>query len=150
MVDLHKLLRRLMFALMCIALSSTSPPRAQAQEAMPDPAAFERIISAQIEAFRADQASTAFQFASPGIKQQFGTASNFMKMVRQSYPQVYRPHSFKFGKITNEMAGRPTQRVQITDSAGGNWTALYAFERQPDGRWKIAGVILVRESDVSA
>ncbi len=123
---------------------------AHAQETAPDAQAFQRIISSQIEAFRRDEGLQAFSFASPGIKQQFGTAANFMAMVRQGYPQVYRPRSFKFGKITTEMGGRPTQRVHITDNSGQNWTALYAFEQQPDGTWRISGVVVLRQADMSA
>ncbi|NNE21238.1 MAG: DUF4864 domain-containing protein [Rhizobiales bacterium] len=72
-----------------------------------------------------------------------------MAMVKQGYPQVYRPQSFKFGKITTEMSGRPTQRVHITDANGRSWTALYAFEQQPDATWRIAGVVIVRAAEVS-
>ena len=123
---------------------------ATAQSVMPDPAAFERIITSQITAFRADEGAKAFAHASPTIRRQFGTAGNFMAMVKKGYPQVYRPQSFKFGKITTEMSGRPTQRVHITDAKGQSWTALYAFEQQQDGTWRIAGVAIVRAEDVSA
>ena len=113
-------------------------------------ASFQRIIASQIDAFRRDAGAEAFAHASPGIRAQFGTANNFMTMVKKGYPQVYRPQSFKFGKVTKEMAGRPTQRVHIVDSRGQSWTALYAFEQQADGTWRIAGVVMLREEDVSA
>ncbi len=116
----------------------------------PDPTEFERIITSQIEAFRQDKGTDAFAFASPGIRAQFGTADKFMDMVRRGYPQVYRPQSFRFGKIGDEMGGRPTQHLHITDMAGQNWTAFYAFEQQPDGSWRISGVIILRQPDVSA
>ena len=122
---------------------------ARAQSATADPAAFERIITSQITAFRADEGVKAFAHASPAIRRQFGTADNFMAMVKQGYPQVYRPQSFEFGKITTEMSGRPTQRVHITDAGGRSWTALYAFEQQPDATWRIAGVVIVRAAEVS-
>lgn len=123
---------------------------AWAQSTTPDPAAFERIITSQITAFRADEGTKAFAHASPSIRRQFGTADNFMAMVKQGYPQVYRPRSFKFGKITTEMSGRPTQRVHVIDAGGQSWTALYAFEQQPDATWRIAGVVIVRAADLSA
>ena len=122
---------------------------AATQSAAPDPAAFERIITSQISAFRADEGTRAFAHASPTIRRQFGTADNFMAMVKQGYPQVYRPQSFTFGKITTEMSGRPTQRVHITDARGQSWTALYAFEQQPDGTWRISGVVFVRAAEMS-
>jgi hypothetical protein len=127
---------------------STAPNSAPG--ATPDPAAFERIITSQITALRADDGIKAFAHASPDIRRQFGTPDNFMAMVKQGYPQVYRPQSYKFGKITTEMSGRPTQRVHITDANGQSWTALYAFEQQPDKTWRIAGVVIVRAADLSA
>ena len=127
-----------------------STPDVKAQTENPESATFQRIITSQIDAFRRDAGTDAFAHASPTIRRQFGTATNFMAMVKQGYPQVYRPNAVKFGKITTEMSGRPTQRVHITDSRGQNWTALYAFEKQPDGSWRIAGVVMLREPAVSA
>ena len=148
MITLITAMKRSVRLMLCAWAMVAATATAQAQTA--DPAAFERIITSQITAFRADQGTKAFAHASPVIRQHFGTAENFMAMVRNSYPQVYRPRSFRFGKITTEMSGRPTQRVHITDAKGQSWTALYAFEQQPDGTWRIAGVVMLREADVSA
>jgi hypothetical protein len=104
---------------------------------------FQRIIAAQIEAFRADDGAAAYSYAAPGIKQLFPTAEVFMDMVRQGYQPVYRPRNFTFGETTHESLGRPTQRVTIIDANGKAWIALYSFERQPDGAWKITGCVLV-------
>lgn len=104
---------------------------------------FERIISAQIEAFRADDGATAYGYAAPQIKQLFPTAEVFMEMVRKGYQPVYRPRNFTFGKIAGESLGRPTQRVTIIDANGKAWIALYTFAKQPDGTWKIVGCVLV-------
>lgn len=116
-----------------------------ARSAAADQTEFQRIISEQIAAFRADDGATAFSFASPGIRQKFAHPEVFMQMVRSGYAPVYRPRSFTFGPVTEEM-GRPTQRVRIVDAEGQVWTALYAFEQQADGSWLISGVMLVRES----
>ena len=125
-------------------------PSAFAQADPETAKAFRTIISSQIDAFQRDAGSEAFAHASPTIKQMFGSPDNFMKMVRQGYPQVYRPKTFEFGQITKEMNGRPTQRVHIIDQSGQSWTALYAFELQPDGTWRIAGVVMLRQADVNA
>ncbi len=105
-----------------------------------DATEFQRIISTQIEAFGVDDGQRAFSFASPGIRQKFGSVENFMAMVKKGYSPVYRPRSVKFGAVTREFAGRPTQRVVLVDQQGKVWIALYAFEQQPDGSWRIAGV----------
>jgi Domain of unknown function (DUF4864) len=104
---------------------------------------FQRIIKNQIEAFRADDGLAAYSYAAPAIKRIFPSPEVFMQMVRNGYPPVYRPQSFSFGSLTNEMNGRPTQRVTITDAKGKAWIALYAFEKQLDGSWKIIGCSLV-------
>ena len=66
-----------------------------------------------------------------------------MALVKRGYPQVYRPEKFTFGPVTDEMRGQPTQRVTIVDGKGKVWTALYGFEKQEDGSWKINGVMTV-------
>jgi hypothetical protein len=108
-----------------------------------DSEAFRRIISNQIQAFRADDGLAAYSYAAPAIKKIFPSPEIFMQMVRNGYPPVYRPHSFAFGAVTTEMNGRPTQRVTIIDANGKAWIALYSFERQADGSWKIIGCSLV-------
>jgi hypothetical protein len=104
---------------------------------------FQRIITGQIEAFRVDDSLAAYSYAAPAIKRIFPSPEIFMQMVRNGYPPVYRPQSFSFGRITDEMNGRPTQRVTIVDAKGKAWIALYAFEKQPEGGWKIIGCTLV-------
>lgn len=104
---------------------------------------FQRIIKNQLEAFRADDGLAAYSYAAPAIKRIFPSPEIFMQMVRNGYPPVYRPQSFSFGSMTDEMNGRPTQRVTIIDAKGKAWIALYAFEKQSDGSWKIIGCSLV-------
>ena len=108
-----------------------------------DRAAGRAAITAQIEAFRRDDAGTAFSFASPGIRRMFGSEEAFLDMVRRAYPPVHRPRSFGFGE-TRETASGFEQAVAIQDGAGADWDAVYSFERQPDGSWKISGCRLVK------
>jgi hypothetical protein len=77
------------------------------------------------------------------IQQVFPTAEHFMAMVRQGYMPVYRPQSFSFGQAGLDAAGRPTQLVTILGPDGKTYEALYTFERQADGSWKIAGCRLL-------
>jgi hypothetical protein len=69
-----------------------------------------------------------------------------MEMVRNGYRPVYRPSRFTFGEVTEEVRGRPTQQVTIIDENGKAWSALYVFERQPDGSWKIIGCSLLQSA----
>jgi len=109
----------------------------------PDAAAVREVIEAQIDAFRRDDAQRAFSFAAPGIRQQFGTAENFMRMVQASYAVVYRPQSVRFEKL-EVVDDELFQPVRLTDAQGRAWIALYAMERQPDGSWRINGCQLAR------
>jgi hypothetical protein len=61
-----------------------------------DWSAIREVIRAQIDAFRQDKDEFAFSYATPGIREQFKTAENFMHMVKTSYPAVYRPTSVAF------------------------------------------------------
>jgi hypothetical protein len=129
-------------ATLVLALFTVFPLAAQGVSEA-DGREFQRIIAGQIEAFRADDGPVAYDYAAPAIKKIFPSAEIFMEMVRNGYRPVYRPNSYAFGDITDEMSGRPTQRVTIIDDHGKAWIALYAFEKQPDGSWKIIGCSLV-------
>jgi hypothetical protein len=103
--------------------------------------AFRAVIEAQLEAFRNDDGGTAFSFASPTIKGLFGTPENFMAMVVQGYPQVYRPSRVTFGAVITHL-GQPTQMVHLVGPTGEVVTAYYQMQQQADGSWKINGVFL--------
>jgi hypothetical protein len=114
-----------------------------------DRRAIQRIISGQIEAFRRDDGPGAFSFASPGIRQMFQTEARFMAMVREGYPQVYRPRSFAFGEYRVTDAG-PSQLVEIVDGEGQVWRALYTLEKQPDGTWRISGCYVLKAPQLAS
>ena len=106
-------------------------------------AAIRGVIERQIDAFRHDDAGAAFAFASPALRQQFGTQDRFLEMVRKLYQPVYRPRSFTYGETRDTPAG-VDQVVRIQDQNGIDWDALYSFEREPDGTWAISGCRLVK------
>lgn len=103
--------------------------------------AMQRVIDAQLEAFSRDDEQGAFAFASPGIRERFGTAATFAAMVREQYAVVYRHASRTFLRPVVE-DGAVIFPVQMSDGQGRVWIALYLM--QPDGGdWKIAGCQLV-------
>ena len=114
-----------------------------------DRAEFKRIISRQISAFRADDAATAYSFASPSIKAKFTSSSIFMAMVRNGYPAVYRAQSHSFEGLSKEL-GDPTQRVKLIGPKGSTWLALYGFQKQPDGSWRISAVVITKAPGAAA
>lgn len=107
-----------------------------------DLAAIRGMISDQLAAFVADDGERAFSHASPGIKAMFGNAATFMAMVRGGYPSVYRARRVTFRDIIEEN-GRTAQPVMVVGPDGVPVLAMYSMERQPDGGWRIDGVVLL-------
>jgi hypothetical protein len=108
-----------------------------------DAAEIRAVIHRQIDAFRRDDARSAFALVSPGVQQEFGTPERFLDAVRISYRAVYRPASVAFLELV-VMGGDVVQQVQVTDHAGSVWVAYYAMQRQKDGSWRTNGCHLVQ------
>ncbi len=124
-----------------LALSLTAPP-ARAQDIAADGQA---VIESQINAFLADDMTTAYSLAAPSIKQIFPDEARFFDMVKRGYQPVYRPGNFAFGRSKPTADGSGLfQEVIISGPDGQDWTALYSLERQPDGSLKINGVQMIK------
>lgn len=135
-------MRRVAALLMAVAAAAALTGSALALDAADEKAGRE-IVAKQLEAFKADDGEAAFGYAAPSIKGMFGGAGSFLDMVRRSYPPVYRPRTYAFG-ASRDVADGFEQAVEIQDQAGVDWDAIYSFERQPDGSWKISGCRLVK------
>ncbi|HUR43251.1 MAG TPA: DUF4864 domain-containing protein [Aestuariivirga sp.] len=113
-------------------------------------AEFQRIITEQIDAFRADDGARAYAYAAPNIQQIFPTSDIFLQMVKQRYQPVYRPQSFRFGPAGDDPFGRPSQKVTIVGPDGKSYEALYSMQRQSDGSWLIEGCTLLEVPGLDA
>jgi hypothetical protein len=131
---------RLLFALFALLLGFAGAAQAQSLSDA-DRAAIRQVIEAQVDAFRRDDGSAAFGYASPMIQGMFGTPEIFMDMVRQGYQPVYRPRTFDFRDIV-DMHGRPAQVVHVIGPDGRPVTAIYPMRQLPDGTWRIDGCFL--------
>lgn len=107
------------------------------------------VVSAQLEAFKAGDGTTAYSYAAPNIHRMFPTADVFMTMVQQGYAPVFKSSNATFGKMTVEGSGF-RQEVYLTDSAGQSYIASYTLERQPDGKLQITGCSIRKGDDVAA
>lgn len=124
-------------------------PAALADEVNPaDGTAIRQIITDQLAAFARDDGTTAFSYASPTIREKFGTPEIFMDMVRSGYRPVYRASGVEFRELAVR-GGVPVQAVHMIGPDGEAVIALYFMERQPDGTWKINGCMLTRSPDLS-
>jgi Domain of unknown function (DUF4864) len=101
------------------------------------------VIHRQIDAFRRDDAHSAFALVSPGVQQAFGSPERFLDSVRMAYRAVYRPTSVAFLELI-VMSAEVVQPVQVTDRSGAVWVAYYAMQRQKDGTWRTNGCHLVQ------
>ena len=130
---------------LCILLLALAPLAAQAQAVSPaDAAAVRKVIEAQLDAFRKDDAKRAFSYATSGIRATFGTAENFMEMVRTQYAVVYRPRSVVFQAPTPAGANDIVQAVRMIDGESRAWIAIYPMQRGADGVWRTNGCQLRR------
>jgi hypothetical protein len=124
-------------------------PATAAPASPADAHAAQAVIQAQLNAFAADDAKRAFSFAAPSIRAQFGTADNFLQMVRQGYPMVYRPANVRFAK-PEMISGKLVQTVQFSDLDGAEWVATYHLERQRNKAWRINACVVEPRSGTSA
>lgn len=113
-----------------------------------DRQALQDVVTRQLDAFRRDDASAAYGLAAPMIQQMFPDQDRFMTMVRDGYKPVYRARRHTFTEI-RELGGDVEQVVRIEDADGLEWDAIYSFERQADGSWRISGCRLVKAPDQS-
>jgi hypothetical protein len=134
----------LLLALLPAVVPHASTHAAEVAEA--DAVAVRAVIEAQLAAFRRDDGPAAFAHAAPEIQALFGTPERFMTMVRQGYAPVYRPRQVFFQPLLrHEEEGAPVwvQPLLVTVQDGSVVVALYRMARQPDGAWRIAGVVLL-------
>jgi len=107
-----------------------------------DKAAIHDVIAYQLEAFQKDDGATAFTFATPELRERFGSVANFMDMVKRDYAPVYRPSQITFGKLEQGDTGI-IQHVMLLGPDGNLHEALYFMERQTTGGWLIGGCLLL-------
>ena len=103
--------------------------------------AIRRTIDAQRKALKAGDATKAFSFASPGIREQFETPEKFLAMVRNGYGALIGARYVEFleGAVIDGAVIQPLRLVAPDNSV---LVALYSMEKQKDGRWRISGCVL--------
>jgi hypothetical protein len=141
-------MKQLMVA-MLIMLAVMGRPGAAQEATAEAQAAIASVISGQIDAFRADDFTAAFEFASPTIRNAFRTAENFGAMVRGGYPMVWRPDEVRFleARMIN---GALWQKVMIRDQAGAVHLLDYQMVQSPGGGWLINAVQVLQAPDLAA
>ncbi|MCX5521066.1 DUF4864 domain-containing protein [Kaistia defluvii] len=138
---------RIAFAIVFLmATSLLSTAAVAAEPTSSEQSLLKQLVQDQLAAFQRDDGAAAYDLAAPGIRKMFPSPDIFIGMVKQAYPPIYRPQSLAYGKVTDSPIGL-VQKVYVTGPDGRNWVALYRFEKQPDGTWKIAGCSLVKDTE---
>ena len=103
--------------------------------------AIRKVIGDQLAALKAGDGVKAMTYAAPGIREQFGTPDNFMRMVRDGYGALLTARRTQFleGAVIDEAVVQPLRLVLPDESV---LVALYQMQRQPNGQWRIAGCVI--------
>lgn len=134
-------LRRLLLAALVAAPAVAAAPVPGPSLPAAEWTAIREVIGGQLAALKAGDGATAFAFASPGIRAQFGTPGNFLRMVRDGYAPLLaaRHTAFLDGAVIDGATIQPVRLVLPDDTVR---VALYQMQRQEDGQWRIAGCVI--------
>ena len=103
--------------------------------------AIRKVIGDQLTALKAGDGVKAMTFAAPGIREQFGSPENFMRMVRDGYGALLAARRTQFleGAVIDDAVVQPLRLVLPDDSV---LVALYQMQKQSNGEWRIAGCVI--------
>jgi hypothetical protein len=128
-------------ALWLLACAAQATPRDAPTLPAKDWQAIRKVIGDQLQALKAGDGAKAMTFAAPGIRVQFGTPENFLRMVREGYAPLLEARHTQFleGALIEGATIQPLRLVLADNTV---LVALYQMQKQPDGRWRIAGCAL--------
>ena len=134
---------------LCIAALFALASVAAAQPTADDWTEIKRVIAAQRDAFVRGAQDEAFGFAAPAIRQRFGDAATFMRMVRESYRALIDARYVEFldGAV---IAGDVVQPLRLVLADGTVLVAIYGMQREADGRWRINACVIAPSTVRSA
>lgn len=131
--------------LFALLVGTTAAPIAETSLPARERAALIAVIKAQLDAFRRDDGATAYAQASPLAQRRFPSVDVFMRMVRRGYKPLYRSRETSFGR-TARAGTSAIQEVRLTGPDDRRYQVLYQMAKQPDGSWKIDGVLVRPEA----
>ena len=131
-------MRSLALALWLVCAAALAAPSSGPSVTAQDWTAIRKVISNQLAAMKAGDGAKAMTYAAPGIRDQFGTPENFMRMVRDGYGSLLAARSTQFlkGALVEDAVVQPLRLVLPDDSV---LVALYQMQKQGNGQWRIGG-----------
>jgi hypothetical protein len=111
--------------------------------------AIQGVISAQRTALTKEDGARAFAHATAGLRLQFGTPENFMRMVHAGYQPLIDARYVEFldGAVID---GVPVQPLRLVLPDNTVQVALYTMQKEDDGRWHIAGCAIAPSTTKAA
>lgn len=126
----------------------TIPASAVDVTAKPE-AAWQTVITGQIEALRTGDSTTALGLAGADFHAQFKDPAEFVAAIEASgYDPVVRSISHSFGDFTKLDRTHVVQMVSIVGPDQLLYQALYQLEQEADG-WRVEGVALKHVAGVA-
>lgn len=140
-------LARTLIGVIALAMLLLAPVRAQTPSTG-DEAAWQGVISAQIEAFRTGDATGAFGYAAAGFKLSFPDAEMFYAAILGTgYAPIAQSSTHSFGQFRMVDEAQVMQIVRLLGAEDGRFDALYQLVREPDG-WRVQGVQLQKSTAI--
>lgn len=135
--------------LLLAVMGSWAPRVAGADEvSAADAQAIQEVVRWQLEAFAADDAERAFGLATSAARNELGSADNFLQLIKDQYPPIYRNRLALFSK-PEMIDGHMLVMVRLTDPDNSVWLAIYEVQREADGKWKIDSCNLLETTTIS-
>jgi hypothetical protein len=124
---------------LALTVAMLSPAAAQTEDA-----AWQAIVTGQIEAFRAKDEAAALSYAGEAFRAQFeGRPEAFyMAIVATGYRPVVESRSHSFGAFTKVSDTVVMQVVKLVGPDQGLYEALYQLVDEPGEGWRVLGVAL--------
>jgi hypothetical protein len=120
-----------------------------AQEAKAPEAAWQTVISGQIEAFRAGDGVTALSFAGSGFQGRYSNPDVFISdIARSGYAPIVNSRSHSFGSFDKLNETVVMQMVKFVGPDQLLYEAIYQMALEKDG-WRVQGVALKQQEGIS-
>jgi hypothetical protein len=117
---------------------------ARAEDEVPPAEAWQVVITAQVEAFRAHDALGAFQYAAAPFQTAFPNAEAFFAtIIGSGYAPIMESTAHRFGKFTQLDEQHVAQEVKLTAKDLSLFEAIYVLTKEESG-WRVSGVQLVK------
>jgi len=134
-----RLLAVIVFSLLCLA-------GAAGQEEKDAP--WQKVITSQIEAFRAEDSAGALELAGAGFREQFDDPDIFyLSVLAAGYGPLLQSRSHTFGEFERVGEEGALQVVLIVGPEQALYIAVFQMREEAEG-WRVHGVMLARDEGV--